>query len=248
MKSLLVLTVFILFTACNFEASNQKTPKNTLFIGIDVSGSFTRTKKFNNGMTFLANYIHSHINGLGGLAKPTDLYVGGVGGDTLEEPQSFFPIHDFIGRTPKQIEAKLRKEFGGQKDNLTDFNTFFFRVKTLVKQKNLVLAPISVVLITDGVPEIANRKSKKAVKQAYSKIDISPLEYLAKNISIRILYAAPKVGYNWRHYVPTKRIKVWTVEPQVMYGWSDQLKINGQKGMYAWIRDNVDLRIKSRGI
>jgi len=84
--------------------------------------------------------------------------------------------------------------------------------------------------------------------EAYSKIDISPLEYLAKNISIRILYAAPKVGHNWRNYVPTKRIKVWTVEPQVMYGWSDQLKINGQKGMYAWIRDNVDLRIKSRGI
>ena len=102
-------------------------------------------------------------------------------------------------------------------------------------------------MITDGVPEIAG-KSKKAIKQAYGKIDLKPLEYLTRNINIRILYAGPRVGNHWRKYVPTRRIKVWTVEPRVMYGWTDQVQRNGIKGLHKWIMDNVDLRIKSKGI
>ncbi len=230
------------------DGGSQKTQKNTLFIGIDVSGSFTRTKQFKDGVKFLSHYIYGHVNGSGDLSKPTDLYVGGIGGDSSEDPQAFFPIHDFKGRTPTEIEAKLLKEFSKQKDNLTDFNTFFTRLQSITKQKNLVLSPISVIMLTDGVPEIAKGKSKKAIKQAYSKIDLSPLEYLTRNITIRILYAKPKVGSNWRHYVPTRRIKIWTVEPVVMYGWKDQLQRQGKMGLWQWIKDNVDLRIRSRGI
>ena len=249
MKNLtLICIISLAIFGCKFEKKGSKTQRSTIFIGIDVSGSFTRTKSFKDGIGFLAHYLHGHLNGFGGLSKPTDLYVGGIGGDQKEEPQAFFPIHDFLGKSPAEIKEKLVQEFGRQKDNLTDFNTYFARIKSIVKQKNLVLSPISIIMLTDGVPEIAKGKSKKAIKQAYSKIDLSPLEFLTRNISIRILYATPKVGNNWRNYVPTNRIKVWTVEPQVMYGWKEQKSRNGEKGLWKWTKDNVDLNIKSRGI
>ncbi|MBT4791541.1 MAG: hypothetical protein HON90_08215 [Halobacteriovoraceae bacterium] len=244
----ITLMLILSFSGCNMEADKEKkTPKNTIFIGIDVSGSFTRTKRFKDAMAFLGEYVWAHLENKGRLSKPKDLYIGGIGGNVKEDPQAFFPIHDFIGKSPKEITKKLLQEFGGQKDNLTDFNTYFLRVKSIVKQKNLVLAPISIIMITDGVPEIAGR-SKQAVKQAYSRISIKPLEYLARNISIRILYAGPRVGNNWRTYVPTKRVRIWTVEPEVMYGWQEQKKRNGQKGLWNWIADNIDLRIQSRGL
>ncbi|HLE11119.1 MAG: hypothetical protein A2504_01515 [Bdellovibrionales bacterium RIFOXYD12_FULL_39_22] len=247
-----LLSISLLMFGCKLDLSSAKktTAKNTIFIGIDVSGSFTTTDSFKNGVKFLSYYLYGHLRGEEGLSRPTDLYVGGIGGDQKEEPQSFFPIHDFDGLSPLEIEEKLTKEFSGQTDNLTDFNTFFLRIKSIVKQKNLVLAPISIIMLTDGVPEIPKGQGKdvKVVKQAYSKIDISPLEYLTRNISIRILYASPKVGNNWQSYVPTSRIKVWTVEPAVMFGWEDQLRRNGMSGLWSWVKDNIDLRIKSRGI
>lgn len=247
MKNIISLFIILFFVSCTLEKGESKTQKSTVFIGIDVSGSFTKTKRFKDGMKFLGNYIEAHLKGSGGLSTPVDLYVGGIGGNIKEDPQDFFPIHDFKGLNSSEIEQKLNKEFSQQKDNLTDFNTFFRRIKSLAKQKNLLLAPIDVILITDGVPEIAG-KTKQAIKQGYKKIDLGPLEYLTRNISIRILYASPRVGNNWRNYVPTRRIKIWTVEPRVMYGWNQQKERNGQEGLYAWIKDNIDLRIKSRGL
>jgi hypothetical protein len=242
-----LFTCFVLLS-CNYTAKSKKTQKNTLFVGIDVSGSFASSKSFTKGISYLSYYIYGHLQGKGDLTRPTDLYVGGIGGNEREDPQAFFPIHDFDGLSPKKIEEKLVKEFSSQRDNLTDFNTFFLRIKTMVKQKNLVLSPISIVMLTDGVPEIARGKTKRAIKQAYSKINLEHLEYLARNISIRILYATPKVGNNWRSYVPTSRIKIWTIEPETMNGWTDQLARNGKSGLWKWTKDNIDLRIRSRGI
>lgn len=229
------------------EKKIRKTTKSTLFIGVDVSGSFTKTKMFKDGMKFLGVYIHHHLENKGPLSRPVDLYVGGIGGNIKEDPQDFFPIHDFLGLSPLKIEEKLLKEFSKQRDNLTDFNTFFERTKSIVKQKNLVFSPLDILLVTDGIPEIAG-KSKKAIKQGYSKINLKPIEYLTRNVSIRILYAGARVGSHWRNYVPTTRIKVWTVEPRVMYGWKTQQGRNGTKGLLNWIRDNIDLKIKSRGV
>ena len=247
LKGLFLICLLGLLVSCHSEQGIDKTQKNTLFIGIDVSGSFTRSKSFKDSLGFLSHYIYGHINEKSGLSRPTDLYVGGVGGNQKEDPLTFFPIHDFLGLSPSEIEQKLEKEFSGHKDNLTDFNTFFERIRSLVKQKNLVLAPISIVLITDGVPEIAKGSSKQAIIQAYSKINLEPLEYLARNISLRLLYVNPKVGHDWRHYVPTKRVRIWTVEPKVMFGWKDQLERRGEEGLYTWVKDNIDLRIRSKG-
>lgn len=196
-------------------------------------------------MKFLGQYISAHLENQGGLAKPVDLYVGGIGGNREEDPQDFFPIHDFVGLTPSAIESKLLQEFAKKRDNLTDFNTFFKRISSLIKQKNLVLAPLDVIMITDGVPEVADQSSTSLL-QAYKKIDLSPLENITRNVNIRMLYSGPRVGELWRKYVPTKRIKIWTVEPNVMFGWNNQISRNGSEGLYTWIRDNIDLRIKSR--
>jgi len=245
-----IVLIFLVFSGCqDFSLeSKKKTVKNTMFIGIDVSGSYTGTSSFRDGISFLSHYIYYHLHQTGGLTRPTDLYVGGIGGDDKEDPQAFYPIHDFDGRSIEQIKDKLMKEFAKQKDNLTDFNEFFARVKTITKQKNLVLAPISIILLTDGVAEIAaGVKDKKIIKQAYSKIDVSPLEYLSNDVSIRLLSVSPSVGSHWRSYVPTMRIKIWTVETEVMQGWADQLRLKGKDGLCTWIRDNVDLRIMSRG-
>lgn len=247
MKTLSGFILLFLLFSCQFEQTKNQTQRSTIFVGIDVSGSFTKTKKFKDGMKFLGQYIEGHLKGEGGLSVPVDLYIGGIGGNSKEDPQDFYPVHEFRGLSAKEIESKLNKEFSHQKDNLTDFNTFFKRIKTMVKQKNLFMAPIDVIMITDGVPEIAGR-SKLAIKQGYSNINLSPLEYLTRNINIRILYTGPKVGNNWRKYVPTKKIKIWTVEPNVMYGWQGQLTRHGKVGLYTWVRDNIDLKIRSRGL
>lgn len=246
MKKLIIIFLATLLVSCNLDLKSHAR-KKTIFIGIDVSGSFTRTNQFKDSLKFLSYYIYGHLKKKGELVEPRDLYVGGIGGDQKEEPQAFFPIHDFEDLKPVQIENKLKREFAKQKDNLTDFNTYFERVALMVKQKNLVLAPISIILISDGVPEIARGKTKKAKYQAYSKINLEPLEYLSRNVSIRLLYTSPKVGTEWVNYVPTQRVKIWTVESKVMYGWKRQLA-KGDGKLWKWIKDNIDRKVYKSGM
>ena len=86
--------LLLLLFSCNYK---QKTPRSTIFIGVDVSGSFSRTSNFRDGVRFLSYYIYGHIEGKGKLSKPNDLYVGGIGGNRWDDPQDFFPIQDFEG-------------------------------------------------------------------------------------------------------------------------------------------------------
>jgi hypothetical protein len=253
MRTSVLIALLLTLSACmpgkqKFKAPGlefKKTHRVTLFIGVDISGSFVKTRSFRDGVEFLGEYIWAHLNEKGGLSAPVDMYVGGIGGNSVGDPQNFFPIHEFKGLSASQISAKLNAEFSKKRDNLTDFNQFFKRIRQLVEQKNLVLHPIELLMVTDGVPEIQCR-GDAAIKQAYEKIEVSVLEHLARDVSVRILYANPKVGNNWRIYVPTKRIKVWTVEPRVMFGWTDQKKRLGMEGLWAWMRDNIDLKMASR--
>ena len=247
MKKLIpaILIIFI-FQGCNLNL-NTVARKTTIFIGIDVSGSFTKTAAFTDSLKFLSYYISGHLTGSGDLSTPKDLYVGGIGGNQKEDPQAFFPIHDFQDQAPSQIEQKLTREFSKQNDSLTDFNTFFERVALMVKQKNLVLAPITIILISDGVPEVLRGKTSKTMYQAYSNIILTPLEYLSKDVSIRLLYTSPKVGNEWVNYVPKQRVKIWTVETKVMYGWQKQLE-RGKDKLWIWIKDNIDRKIYKSGM
>ncbi|MCL6641687.1 MAG: hypothetical protein K6T92_10000, partial [Candidatus Rokubacteria bacterium] len=64
----------------------ERAARQTLFIGLDTSGSFQRAG-YDDALSFLALYIHGHLEGLGGLQRPRDLFVAAVGGRQTDEPK-----------------------------------------------------------------------------------------------------------------------------------------------------------------
>ena len=148
--------------------------RSTLVIGIDVSGSFKGKGRYESAIDFTANYLYAHLHGLGGLKQPTAVFVGSFGGEKPGETKSFQPIHTFQNMSVPQIAAFLRKEYPSN-DGLTDFNPFFDRVGTLVKRQNLVLSPLNIVMLTDGLPDTPSEKNDSLSK--YKKINVSGLEY-----------------------------------------------------------------------
>ena len=79
--------------------------RNTIMIGIDVSGSFHNSGSYDDAIQFAAHYIEAHLNGFGGLQVATDVFVGSVGGKNRGEAKTFHPIHDFIDKDQEQIET-----------------------------------------------------------------------------------------------------------------------------------------------
>ena len=235
---------------CALEASQRK-PMMTLFIGLDESGSFTSSRYYNDALTFTANYIYGHLNELGGLSKPRELFVGSVGGKALDDPKTFHPIHDFEGKSVSDIEESLKLWFPPN-DKVTDFNAFFEKTAQLVKERNLILTPITLVIVSDGIPDIPIGDAKAGSKVLYEKINLNPLEYLARNITVRLLYPSPKVAEDWRKFVPRNRVRLWTVEADVMTGWQHQVQseveLPKQERLWKWVQDTVDFRVRSSKI
>ncbi|MFP4623062.1 MAG: hypothetical protein ACLFRX_02660 [Gemmatimonadota bacterium] len=205
--------------ACAPAAPGEQAPRSTLFVGVDVSGSFQRGGRYDDALSFAARYIHGHLHGAGGLERPRALFAGAIGGEKPGEPQAFHPIHEFEGKDPAQIEARLREWFPPD-DRITDFNAFFRRAATLVKRQNLALAPINLVLLSDGVPDLGPGATDTG---RYGGIDLDPLEHLARNVTVRLLYPDPTVAVRWEREVPRGRVRMWTVDATVMRGWRDQL-------------------------
>ena len=230
------------------EPEDGKTARSTLFVGIDTSGSFRSA--YDDSITFVAHYLYGHLHELGGLSKPRDLFVTSIGGKDNNEPKSFHPIHEFNNKDVKQIEADLRKWFPST-DTLTDFNVFFQQVARHVKERNLVLAPITVMVVSDGIPDVPSGSIKPGSPASYQQIDLSSLDYLSKSVTVRLVYASPKVGDNWRKLVKRDRVRFWAVEHDVMKGWRAQMKpdtdLPGQDRFWKWVRDNVDYRVR-RGV
>jgi hypothetical protein len=242
--------VSLTLSACNLQPAERK-PRMTLYIGIDASGSFRGSGYYDDSLSFLAHYIYGHLNELNGLEKPRELFVGSIGGKNRNEPKAFHPIHDFQGKEIAQIEADLREWFPAT-DTLTDFNAFIQQVARIAKERNLILAPITVMIVSDGVPDVGTATAKTDPRDLYKTIDLSPVEYLSKNFTLRLAYASPKVGDHWRKYVPRQRVRLWTVEAEVMKGWSAQVRADadpaGQDRLWKWVKDNVDFRVRSRTI
>ncbi len=220
-------------------------PRNTLVVGIDVSGSFRG--HYSDAIEFAAHYLYGHLNGLGELTTPTAVFVGSVGGDRPGEVKSFHPIHDFQGKSVDEITASLREWFPPE-DDVTDFNTFFDRAATLVKRQNLILAPLNIVLLSDGVPDVRGGPSDTLAP--YTQLDVEPLEFLSRSTTVRLLYPTPTVAVGWERGVNRRRVRLWTVDQQVMQGWRAQLVPGGSPGeqaaLWAWIADNVDFRVRAR--
>lgn len=246
-----LITAAAILAAAVGPASGQgdRTGRNTLFIGVDTSGSFLKAG-YDDAMTFLAHYLYGHLNGLGGLAQPRELFVAGIGGRTSDEPKAFRPIHDFAGKDVAQLEADLRQWYPAQ-DTLTDFNAFFRQVARLARERNLLLTPITVMVVSDGIPDVPAAEARPGSPKAYATIDLSELEYLSRSVTVRLAYASPKVGDHWRRLVPRQRVRFWAVEREVMLGWRNQLSpdtdLAAQDRLWQWVKANVDYRVR-RGI
>jgi hypothetical protein len=221
-------------------------PRSTLVIGLDVSGSFRDNPAFSDAIEFASLYIYGHLNAMGGLKQATDIFVGSLGGERPGQPKSFHPIQDLSGKSPQEIAADLRRWFP-EVDPLTDFNAFFQRVAVHVKRQNLVMAPLNIVLFSDGVPDFPGTRGLTP-KQLYGKIDLEPLEFLSRSVTVRLLYGTPGVAQNWERLIPRNRVRIWTQDTDVMRGWRRHYVAGvapaGQDSVWSWMTNIVDFRVK----
>jgi len=248
----LLFAALLLLPACD-HPQDSAGPRLSLFIGIDISGSFRRSAHFNDSLRFLSYYIYGHLNGIGGMEKTRALFVGSIGGDTPNEPKALHPIQEFQGKSARQIEAKMRGLFSIQGNYLTDFNAFFKRISEVVQKRGLALTPLTIVIISDGVPDMPIDGGRRIVEGLYEKVDLSPLEYLARNVTIRILYPSPTVAQKWERAIPRQRVRIWPVESDVMKGWKEQMqnhgtKLEDQELFWKWVLDIVDHRVRRQKI
>jgi len=249
--ALVAVAQLVLATGCTRVEDSLQEPRYVLMVGIDVSGSFRNSPQFDDAISFLAHYLYGHLNGYGELQRPTALFVGTVGGDSPGETKAFHPIHDFQDKSVDQIAADLKRWFPAE-DRLTDFNAFFRRLSELAKRQGLVLAPMNIVLVTDGVPDLMATRTVQDTGEVdpYTTIDLSPLEYLSRSITVRVLYPDPSVAAGWERRVERRRVRLWTTDAQVMDGWNSQLQpdapLEEQERLWTWISDNVDFRVRAR--
>jgi hypothetical protein len=255
LKKLSVFILLCLLLSLNISCDwltgdGTASPRLSMFIGLDISGSFLHTKYFDDSIDFLAHYLYAHLNGLGGLEVPNVLFVSSIGGAKENEPKTFFPIQTFENKSIEEIKEKLHEIFPKNISNpYTDYNAFFEQVALTVKNKNLVLRPISIVMISDGIPDV-----KKDGETDFKSLVVKPLEQLARSVTIRLLYTSAVTGRNWQTKVPRRRVKIWTQDAEVMVYWKDpsilqpDLTMEEQDRFIAWLKDNVDFGVRSRRV
>ncbi|MEZ4741183.1 MAG: hypothetical protein R3B45_01850 [Bdellovibrionota bacterium] len=235
-------------SSANSKGSDGHKGRLVMFIGVDISGSFQKDKYYTDSLEFLANYIYAHLNGFGKLESPHSLFVGSIGGAKINEAKTFFPIHSFEHLDIPSIHKKLKEIFPENVTNpMTDYNSFFKQVAEYVESKNLVLRPISILMLTDGIPD-----SPK--KGDFRSLNLEPLEYIARNITLRVLYTSANVGKNWRTKVKRQRVKIWTQDANVMKDWNaphifiPNKPFNEQLRFFNWINDNIDFKVRLRRV
>jgi hypothetical protein len=244
----LICLGFVFIAGCTVD--EERAPRLSMFIGIDVSGSFVDSDYYDNSISFLAHYIYGHLHKVGELEEPNALFVSSIGGDNPDEPKTFYPIQTFEDRSVEEIEEQLRELFPTEElDPITDFNAFFEHVARTVRNRNLVLRPISVVLLSDGIPDI-----EREGETDFRSIDFSPLERLSRNITIRLLYTDPGTGRAWETQIPRRRVKIWTQDADVMTSWNDSTiylpnrPVEEQERWIDWTLDNVDYGVRARRV
>jgi hypothetical protein len=241
-RALLVAALAALVLGCE-PPKNAPPPKSTLVIGLDVSGSFRKSGRFEDALEFAALYIYAHMKGFHGMNRPTEVFVGTMGGQKTGEAKTFHPIQDLTGKSPAQIEASLRAWFP-ETDPITDYNAFFERVAVHVQRQNLGLAPLSIVMFSDGVPDMPGVTGEGL----YKRINLKPLEYISRSVTVRLLYASPKVAQRWEKHVPRKRVRLWTQDADVMQGWRRHrvasAPMERQDSLWSWMKNVVDFRVR----
>ncbi len=244
------LAAALLLSGCSALNEPAK-PRMVMFVGVDISGSFLKGKYFDDSLDFLAHYLYAHLNGLGGLEEPSALFVGSLGGAKKGQPKAFYPIETFRGKSEAEIGDKLKELFPKTKeDPYTDYNAFLDQVTETVKDRKMVLKPISVVMVSDGMIDIPGKNGK----HDYRSIDLYPLEKLSRNITLRLLYTSPEVGKKWESQIPRRRVKVWTQPDAVMVTWRDpkiflpDKPVDSQGSFLSWVKNNVDFGVRMRRV
>jgi hypothetical protein len=250
LKSLFLAILCLVSSACFDLGSEKPAPRLVLFVGVDVSGSFVNSPSYSDSLKFLSRYLYAHLNGYGDLEVPHSLFVGLIGGKKADEAKTMYPIHVFQDKSIDQIEATLTDIFKNKTENpYTDFNSYFEQVQNTVKNRKLILKPISIVLLSDGKPDSPVKGDKK-----YKQIDLGPLENLSRDVTVRLLYTDADTGDHWQNQVPRRRVKVWSQDKEVMKRWKESNIIDRkkpfseQKKFFKWIKDNVDFRVRSKRV
>ena len=246
----IIIALMLLTSLSFFSCSGDSKPRLCMFVGLDISGSFMRGKYFDDSIDFMAHYLYAHLNGLGEAEVPHSLFVSSIGGANANEPKTFFPIQTFQNKSIEEIRSKLKEIFPKNIENpYTDYNAFMEQVALTVKNKNLVLRPISIVMISDGIPDV-----KKDGKTDFRSIVLEPLETLSRSVTVRLLYTSAVVGKDWQTKVKRKRVKVWTQDAEVMISWKDNnimypdSSFKEQDRFFAWLNDNVDFGVRARRV
>lgn len=245
--SLILFGIILLYTGCG--SSNSK-PRLSMFVGVDISGSFMKQKYYDDSIEFLAYYIYSHLNGIDNLEVPNVLFVSSIGGAQVNEPKTFYPKQLFENKSVAEIHSKLKEIFPKNISNpFTDYNAFFEQVALTVRNKNLVLRPITIVMLSDGIPDIKNKGQSD-----FKHIVVKPLESLARSVTIRLLYTNAVVGKDWQTKIKRRKVKIWTADANVMVSWKDphillpDTPFEGQTRLFAWMKDNVDFGVRARRV
>ena len=249
LRTIWILTLLFL-SGCTQSSAPEK-PRLVMFIGADISGSFLKGKYFEDSLDFLAHYIYSHLNGLGGLEKPHALFVGSIGGEKPNEPKTLYPIQTFENASVKEIRKRLASIFPKHQSNpFTDYNAFFEQVANTVKSRKLILKPISIVMISDGKPDVPKAKGN----EKFRHIKLNPLEALSRNITVRLLYTDAVIGAGWQNEVPRRRVKVWTTDGEVMVHWKAKgtlipgKALGKQDRFFRWVKDNVNFGVRAKRV
>src|SRR5262249_12418741 len=154
------------------------------------------------------------------------VFVGTIGGKAMDETKSFHPIYDYQNKTPAQIKAQLKSLTPtGKAEWMSDFSVFFQQVANIAQKRNLSLMPITIVMLTDGIPAFPGPGDRPDIGHV-NKVDVNPVEYISRNVTVRLLYADPVVAHKWETDIARRRVKIWTVDSQVMPGWRAQIQPN----------------------
>lgn len=252
LPGLIFVLLLSLPIGCNWTANEDvnANPRLVMFIGVDISGSFMNSGHFEDSIDFLAHYLYSHLHGLGDLRIPKVLFVSSIGGAGTNEPKTFYPVQTFQNKSVEEISRTLHEMFPREHPNpFTDYNAFLEQIALMVRTKNLLMRPISIVMVSDGKPDVTNNGATD-----YRSIDVSPLERLTRSITLRLLYTNPVVGKDWLTKVPRRRVKIWTQDANVMSTWDDSTlylpgkPIEDQSRFLAWVKDNVDFGVRARRV
>ncbi len=252
MKSLFLRFLLCMMTFCTAAPLHSKDKEYepgrlVMFIGVDISGSFMNSRDFDDSLRFLSNYLYAHLNGVGDMERPHSIFVGSIGGARPGEMKTFYPIQAFQDKNIDQIEKQLHDYFPKKvKNPFTDYNAYFTQVAHYMQTKKLVMRPVSIILLSDGLPDLPGNEGK----HNYRNLNLKPLENLTRNLTVRLLYTNAVVAANWQTKVPRQRVKVWTQDAAVMRMWNASnifhqgQKFEEQNKFFSWIRDNVDFNVR----